>query len=69
MIRRKRGGRHGHVMLMTNQDSDGSHIKGLLMNFFRVFWPNFLLNVDQSTFLSCFIAPLQKETHIILHST
>ena len=30
--------RYGHIMLMTDQDADGSHIKGLIMNVFREFW-------------------------------
>eukprot|EP00985_Skeletonema_marinoi_P034763 scaffold44780_cov124-Skeletonema_marinoi.AAC.1 len=34
--------RYGHVMLMTDQDADGSHIKGLIMNLFRHFWPELL---------------------------
>ena len=34
--------RYGHVMLMTDQDADGSHIKGLIMNLFRHFWPALL---------------------------
>lgn len=38
------GLRYGHVMIMCDQDNDGSHIKGLLINFFHHFWPN-LLNI------------------------
>ena len=58
--------RYGHVMLMTDQDADGSHIKGLIINFFRHFWPN-LLRVpidapDEKPFLSSFITPLMKAT-------
>lgn len=56
--------RYGHVMLMTDQDTDGSHIKGLVMNFFRYFWPKLLLpSTDEPhgrTFLSSFITPLLK---------
>jgi DNA topoisomerase-2 len=56
--------RYGHVMLMTDQDTDGSHIKGLILNFFRHFWPCLLKPaVDDMTarpFLSSFITPLLK---------
>jgi DNA topoisomerase II len=64
--------RYGHVMLMTDQDTDGSHIKGLVINFFRYFWPKLLKppvdrptetdNAANATFLSSFITPLLKAT-------
>ena len=34
--------RYGHVLLMADQDHDGSHIKGLVMNYFHQFWPDLL---------------------------
>lgn len=56
--------RYRHIMLMTDQDTDGSHIKGLVMNFFRHFWPKLLKPTidDQSgkPFLSSFLTPLLK---------
>ena len=62
--------RYGQVMLMTDQDADGSHIKGLIMNFFRHFWPSVLKpaddhdceNVEHRPFLSTFVTPLLKAT-------
>ncbi|KAK6162995.1 hypothetical protein DH2020_002836 [Rehmannia glutinosa] len=52
--------RYGHLMIMTDQDHDGSHIKGLLINFIHSFWPS-LLKVP--TFLLEFITPIVKATH------
>lgn len=51
--------RYGHVMLMTDQDHDGSHIKGLIINLFQCFWPS-LLKIPG--FLVEFITPIVKCT-------
>ncbi|XP_047341634.1 DNA topoisomerase 2 [Impatiens glandulifera] len=51
--------RYGHLMIMTDQDHDGSHIKGLLINFIHNFWPS-LLKVP--SFLIEFITPILKAT-------
>ena len=32
--------RYGSIMLLTDQDEDGSHIKGLLFNMFSALWPS-----------------------------
>ena len=34
--------RYGKLMIMTDQDQDGSHIKGLIINFIHHFWPDLL---------------------------
>jgi DNA topoisomerase II len=52
-----RGLRYGHLMLMTDQDHDGSHIKGLLINFLQVQFPS-LLKIPE--FLIEFITPIVK---------
>ena len=49
--------RYGHLMIMTDQDHDGSHIKGLIMNFFHHFYPS-LLQVPG--FMLEFITPIVK---------
>lgn len=46
-------------MLMTDQDHDGSHIKGLLINFLHYFWPALI----KTNFLKEFVTPIIKATH------
>jgi DNA topoisomerase-2 len=58
--------RYGKIMVMTDQDTDGSHIKGLVINFFRHFWPKLLKpTVDEplcEPFMASFFTPLIKVT-------
>ncbi|GES91633.1 DNA topoisomerase II [Rhizophagus clarus] len=51
--------RYGHLMIMTDQDHDGSHIKGLIINFLDYFFPS-LLKVPG--FLMEFVTPIVKCT-------
>ncbi|XP_077547658.1 DNA topoisomerase 2-alpha-like [Haemaphysalis longicornis] len=48
--------RYGRVMAMCDQDQDGSHIKGLLINFIHKNWPSLL----KLPFLEEFITPIVK---------
>jgi len=36
--------RYGKIMIMADQDTDGWHIKGLIMNYIACFWPDMLSN-------------------------
>jgi len=51
--------RYGHLMIMTDQDHDGSHIKGLLINFLHHHFAS-LLRIPG--FLVEFITPIVKAT-------
>jgi len=46
--------RYGKVVLTSDSDTDGYHIKGLLINFFEIFWPE-LLKLD---FIYEFVTPI-----------
>ena len=48
--------RYGKIMILTDADVDGSHIKGLLINFIHSFWPS-LLKTD---FITAMITPIMK---------
>jgi len=48
--------RYGEVMILTDEDVDGIHIKGLLMNLFDVFWQDII----KQGFLISMYTPLVK---------
>jgi len=50
--------RYGKLMIMTDADNDGSHIKGLVLNMFHYFWPS-LLDIG---FVICMVTPIVKAT-------
>lgn len=49
--------RYGHILLFCDADTDGSHIKGLLMNMFHYYWPS-LLKIDG--FIQSLATPIIK---------
>mmetsp|Transcript_25018 Transcript_25018/g.40199 ORF Transcript_25018/g.40199 Transcript_25018/m.40199 type:complete len:1246 (+) Transcript_25018:79-3816(+) len=51
--------RYGSVMIMADQDYDGSHIKGLLINLFHHWWPKLM---KKPGFIQEFITPIVKVT-------
>jgi DNA topoisomerase-2 len=48
--------RYGSLMILCDSDVDGSHIKGLLINFFHSFWPSLL----KSGFVITMLTPIVK---------
>ena len=49
--------RYGKIMLLCDQDTDGSHIKGLLFNMFHSMWPSL---VKCNMFLTSMLTPIIK---------
>ncbi|KAG8467901.1 hypothetical protein KFE25_006953 [Diacronema lutheri] len=49
--------RYGRLLLMADQDHDGSHIKGLVINMLHFFWPQLL---ERGDFLCQFVTPIVK---------
>ena len=49
--------RYGGIIIFTDADTDGSHIKGLIINFIHTFWPS-LLKFD--SFVSSIVTPIVK---------
>lgn len=52
-----KGLRYGGIMILADQDVDGYHIKGLIMNFIHHFWPSL---VKYEGFIKSFATPLLK---------
>jgi DNA topoisomerase-2 len=51
--------RYGHVLLLTDQDVDGSHIKGLFINMLHSLWPSL---VKRANFVQSLNTPIVKAT-------
>tara|TARA_X000001036_G_scaffold439193_1_gene489441 strand:+ start:2105 stop:5425 length:3321 start_codon:yes stop_codon:yes gene_type:complete len=49
--------RYGKIMVMTDQDDDGFHIKGLLINFIHSCWPELL---EVKNFVTAMLTPIVK---------
>ena len=49
--------RYGHILILTDSDADGSHIKGLVMNFIHTFWPSL---AKQNGFIQSIATPIIK---------
>ena len=49
--------KYGSIMVLTDQDTDGTHIKGLVMNFIHHFWPSL---IKFEGFIKSFATPLLK---------
>jgi DNA topoisomerase-2 len=51
--------RYGSVLLMMDADEDGSHIKGLFINFLDYFYPHL---IEEKGFLKILVTPVVKAT-------
>lgn len=51
--------RYGHILLLTDQDVDGSHIKGLFINMLHTLWPSL---VKRENFVQSLNTPIVKAT-------
>lgn len=49
--------RYGRIICLTDQDVDGSHIKGLLINMFHTLWPEL---VKRESFMTSLATPIVK---------
>ena len=49
--------RYGRIIILTDQDVDGSHIKGLLINFFHYLWPSL---IKRKGFITSLSTPIVK---------
>ena len=49
--------RYGRIIIFTDQDDDGFHIKGLLMNFFHFYAPEL---IKHHSFIQCLQTPIVK---------
>jgi len=47
--------RYGKIMILTDSDHDGDHIKGLVINFIHKFWPSLILT---NKFITTMITPI-----------
>ena len=61
--------RYGRILILTDADVDGSHIKGLLVNFIHHFWPSLLSISNFMTFMKTpILKAVKKQNKSIQHS-
>lgn len=57
--------RYGRIMIMTDQDVDGSHIKGLLFNLFHELWPSLFKTDGFITSLLTPVIKAKRASHVL----
>lgn len=52
--------RYGKILIMSDQDHDGAHIRGLIINLFQTLWPSLF---KYPNFITSLLTPILKVTH------
>ena len=61
--------RYGKILILTDADVDGSHIKGLLVNFIHFFWPSLIQCDNFITFMKTpILKAINKRNKSVQHS-
>lgn len=52
--------RYGKILILTDADTDGAHIRQLIVNLFHTLWPSLMLN---DGFIQVMLTPIIRATH------
>lgn len=52
--------RYGKILILTDADTDGAHIRQLIVNLFHTLWPSLIIN---DGFIQVMLTPIIRATH------